>query len=76
MRLFRYINISRKVYKEIKKQKQYNKSLLVSYLHELENKYGITMASSSLPFYAAVTQGCMAGNLQMPKEKGLPFLVF
>ena len=40
MRLFRYINISRKVYKEIKKQKQYNKTFLVPYLHELENKYG------------------------------------
>jgi len=40
MRLFRYINISRNVYKEIKKQKQYNKTFLVPYLHELENKYG------------------------------------
>jgi len=42
MRLFRYINISRNVYKEIKKQKQYNKTFLVPYLHELENKYGGT----------------------------------
>lgn len=40
MRLFRYINISYNVYKEIKKQKQYNKTFLVPYLHELENKYG------------------------------------
>jgi hypothetical protein len=40
MRLFRYINISRNVYKEIKKQKHYNKTFLVPYLHELENKYG------------------------------------
>jgi hypothetical protein len=39
MRLFRYINISRKVYKEIKKQKQFNKTFLVPYLHELEIKY-------------------------------------
>lgn len=42
MRLFRYINISRNVYKEIKKQQQYNKTFLVPYLHELENKYGGT----------------------------------
>ncbi len=42
MRLFRYISISRNVYKEIKKQKQYNKTFLVPYLHELENKYGGT----------------------------------
>ena len=42
MRLFRYINISRHVYKEIKKQQQYNKTFLVPYLHELENKYGGT----------------------------------
>jgi len=40
MRLFRYINISYNIYKEIKKQKQYNKTFLVPYLHELENKYG------------------------------------
>ncbi len=40
MRLTRYINISRHVYKEIKKQKQFNKTFLVPYLHELENKYG------------------------------------
>ncbi len=39
MRLFRYINISRNVYKEIKKQKQFNKTFLVPYLHDLENKY-------------------------------------
>ena len=42
MRLFRYINISYNVYKEIKKQKQYNQTFLVPYLHELENKYGGT----------------------------------
>jgi len=40
MRLFRYISISLKVYKSIKKQKQYNKAFLVPYLHELEIKYG------------------------------------
>jgi hypothetical protein len=39
MRLLKYINISRGVYKEIKKQKQYNKTFLVPYLEELENKY-------------------------------------
>ncbi|MFZ1451223.1 MAG: hypothetical protein WAT20_00895, partial [Ferruginibacter sp.] len=44
MRLFRYINISRHVYKEIKKQQQYNKTFLVPYLHELENKYGGTFS--------------------------------
>lgn len=40
MRLFRYINISRLVYKEIKKQKRYNKTFLSPYLQQLENKYG------------------------------------
>lgn len=39
MRLLRYINISRGVYKEIKKQKKYNKTFLVPYLQQLENKY-------------------------------------
>lgn len=39
MRLSRFIQISYRVYKEIKKQKQYNKAFLVPYLHELENKY-------------------------------------
>jgi hypothetical protein len=40
MRLYRYINISYKVYKEIQQQKKYNKTFLVPYLYELENKYG------------------------------------
>jgi len=40
MRLFKYISISRGVYKEIKKQKQYNKTFLVPYLEQLENRYG------------------------------------
>jgi hypothetical protein len=44
MRLLNYINATRNVYKEIKKQKQYNKTFLVSYLHELENKYGGTFS--------------------------------
>ena len=44
MRLFKYINISRSVYKEIKKQKQYNKAFLVPYLQELETKYGGTFS--------------------------------
>ena len=39
MRLLRYIQTSHSVYKEIKKQKEYNKAFLVPYLHELENKY-------------------------------------
>lgn len=40
MKLFRYINISRKVYTEIKKQRRYNKTFLAPYLQQLENKYG------------------------------------
>jgi hypothetical protein len=40
MKLFKYISISRSVYKEIKKQKQYNKTFLVPYLEQLENRYG------------------------------------
>jgi len=39
MNFFRYINIARKVYKEIKVQKQFNKSFLIPYLNELEKKY-------------------------------------
>ena len=39
MRLFNYISITRKVYKEIKVQKQYNKDFLIPYLHQLEKKY-------------------------------------
>ena len=40
MRLFKYLNISLSVYKEIKKQQQYNKYFLVPYLQQLEDKYG------------------------------------
>ena len=39
MNFFRYINIARKVYSEIKVQKQFNKTFLIPYLDELENKY-------------------------------------
>ncbi|MBS1747413.1 MAG: hypothetical protein JST21_14695 [Bacteroidetes bacterium] len=39
MLLPRYFNIARKVYKEIKIQKQFNKSFLIPYLNELEKKY-------------------------------------
>lgn len=39
MNFFRYINIARKVYKEIKVQKQFNKTFLIPYLNELEEKY-------------------------------------
>lgn len=39
MRLSRYISISLKVYKEIRRQKHYNKTFLVPYLQQLENKY-------------------------------------
>jgi len=39
MRLFRYIYIARKVYTEIKLQKQYSKDFLIPYLQELEMKY-------------------------------------
>src|SRR5947208_9795994 len=39
MSLFSYINAFRKVYKEIKVQKQFNKDFLIPYLNELEEKY-------------------------------------
>ena len=39
MSLFSYINAFRKVYKEIKIQKQFNKDFLIPYLQELEHKY-------------------------------------
>src|SRR5205809_3728578 len=39
MHFFRYINIARKVYGEIKVQKQFNKAFLIPYLDELEKKY-------------------------------------
>ena len=39
MNFFRYINIANKVYKEIKIQKQFNKTFLIPYLDELEKKY-------------------------------------
>ena len=39
MNFFRYINIARKVYSEIKVQKQFNKTFLIPYLNELEKKY-------------------------------------
>jgi len=39
MNFFRYINIARKVYTEIKVQKQFNKTFLIPYLDELEKKY-------------------------------------
>ncbi len=39
MSLFSYISIARKVYREIKVQKQFNKDFLVPYLEELETKY-------------------------------------
>jgi hypothetical protein len=39
MHFFRYINIAGKVYKEIKVQKQFNKTFLTPYLDELEKKY-------------------------------------
>src|ERR1700750_2550853 len=42
MNFFRYINIARKVYKEIKVQKQFNKTFLIPYLNELERKYNGT----------------------------------
>lgn len=42
MKLFLYINISLKIYREIKKQKRYNKTFLIPYLQQLENKYGGT----------------------------------
>lgn len=39
MNFFRYISIAKKVYSEIKIQKQFNKNFLVPYLDELEKKY-------------------------------------
>lgn len=39
MNFFRYINIARKVFSEIKVQRQYNKTFLIPYLNELEKKY-------------------------------------
>src|SRR3954466_9497508 len=39
MSLFSYIKAFRKVYKEIKVQKQFNKDFLMPYLNELEEKY-------------------------------------
>ncbi len=39
MNFFRYINIARKVYSEIKVQRQFNKTFLIPYLNELEKKY-------------------------------------
>jgi hypothetical protein len=39
MRLFNYISITRRIYKEIKVQKQFNKDFLIPYLDQLENKY-------------------------------------
>ena len=39
MNFFRYINIARKVYSEIKVQRRYNKTFLIPYLDELEKKY-------------------------------------
>ncbi len=39
MRLFNYISITRRIYKEIKVQKQFNKDFLIPYLDQLEKKY-------------------------------------
>ncbi len=39
MNFFRYISIANKVYREIKIQKQFNKTFLIPYLDELEKKY-------------------------------------
>jgi len=39
MNFLRYINIARKVYSEIKIQRQFNKTFLIPYLDELEKKY-------------------------------------
>lgn len=39
MNFFRYINIARRVYSEIKVQKLFNKTFLIPYLNELEQKY-------------------------------------
>lgn len=40
MNFFRYISIAKKVYSEIKIQRQFNKTFLIPYLNELEKKYG------------------------------------
>ncbi len=42
MNFFRYINIARKVYSEIKIQTRFNKTFLIPYLNELERKYNGT----------------------------------
>ena len=39
MSFFKYISIARRVYKEIQRQKQFNKDFLIPYLNELETKY-------------------------------------
>src|SRR4029077_13259437 len=39
MHFFRYIGIARKVYKEIRIQKKFNKDFLIPYLDGLEKKY-------------------------------------
>lgn len=39
MNFFRYINIARKVYAEIRVQKKFNQTFLIPYLDELEKKY-------------------------------------
>ncbi|MEP6682664.1 MAG: hypothetical protein ABJA35_05355, partial [Parafilimonas sp.] len=39
MNFLRYINIANKVYREIKVQKQFNKTFLIPYLDQLEKKY-------------------------------------
>jgi len=39
MSFFRYISIARKVYKEIRIQKKFNREFLIPYLDELEKKY-------------------------------------
>lgn len=39
MNFLRYISIAKKVYSELKIQKQFNKTFLVPYLNELEKKY-------------------------------------
>lgn len=45
MALLNYIRIARNIYKEIKIQKQFNKSFLIPYLNELEIKYNGSFAS-------------------------------
>src|SRR5690242_8863527 len=39
MSFFGYISIARRIYKEIKTQKQFNKNFLIPYLNELETNY-------------------------------------